>query len=164
MFVSPININQVEKTITNLENYATNGLRTLVLAKRIIDSKDFANWEQQYLEATTALTARLEKMMEKPEEIEKNFILVGATAIEDRLQDDVSGTISIFKEANIKIWVLTGDKIETAINIGYSCKLLNDGMIKILIDGKDEKSIREAIDQGINTVELFSFFKIISFI
>lgn len=109
------------------------------------------------MEATTSLTDRLERMMEKQEEIENNLTLVGATAIEDRLQDDVGGTISIFKEANIKIWVLTGDKIETAINIGYSCKLLHDGMIKILIDGKDEKSVRDALDQGINTVIIFNF-------
>jgi len=54
--------------------------------------------------------------------------LVGSTAIEDRLQEDVKETIEAFKECGIKVWVLTGDKVETAINIGYSCGLLNNDM------------------------------------
>lgn len=53
---------------------------------------------------------------------------MGATAIEDKLQDDVGATISVLKDAGVKVWVLTGDKIETAINIGYSCNLLHDGL------------------------------------
>ena len=58
--------------------------------------------------------------------IEKNFNLVGSTAIEDKLQDEVSETIEFMKMAGIKVWVLTGDKIETAINIGISCRLLSE--------------------------------------
>lgn len=54
---------------------------------------------------------------------------IGATAIEDKLQDNVGDTISFIKRAGVKVWVLTGDKVETAINIGYSCKLLDDGLI-----------------------------------
>ena len=61
-------------------------------------------------------------------EIESKMILVGSTAIEDRLQEDVKETIEAFKETGIKVWVLTGDKVETAINIGYSCGLLNNQM------------------------------------
>lgn len=63
-------------------------------------------------------------------EIEKEMLLVGATAIEDRLQDDVPETINQLKAAGIKVWVLTGDKIETAENIGYACGLLDDNMDK----------------------------------
>lgn len=60
--------------------------------------------------------------MEKVQEmIECDLDLVGATAIEDKLQDQVGETISYLRKTGIKIWVLTGDKIETAINIGYSC-------------------------------------------
>jgi len=50
--------------------------------------------------------------------------LIGSTAIEDKLQDNVSEVISFIKEAGVKLWVLTGDKVETAINIGFSCALL----------------------------------------
>lgn len=63
------------------------------------------------------------------EEIEKNLVLVGATAIEDKLQDRVGETIDALKEAGIKVWVLTGDKVETAINIGFACKLLSRQLI-----------------------------------
>lgn len=59
------------------------------------------------------------------EKIENDFNLIGSTAIEDKLQDDVADTIQFIKDAGIKIWVLTGDKIETAINIGFSCSLLD---------------------------------------
>ena len=68
------------------------------------------------------------------EKIERGFYLLGATAIEDKLQDNVPITIWKLKEAGIKIWVLTGDKIETAINIGYSCELLDNSMEKYVID------------------------------
>lgn len=69
-----------------------------------------------------------EAMMAQQEIIEKNLRLIGATAIEDKLQDEVGETISKLKEAGIKVWVLTGDKVETAINIGYACKLLSNDM------------------------------------
>ena len=59
------------------------------------------------------------------EKIEKEFILLGSTAIEDKLQDEVTEVIRDIRSANIKLWVLTGDKIETAINIGFSCELLD---------------------------------------
>ena len=58
---------------------------------------------------------------------------MGATAIEDKLQDEVADTISFMKEAGIKVWVLTGDKVETAINIGYSCALLKPDMEEFVI-------------------------------
>jgi phospholipid-transporting ATPase len=63
---------------------------------------------------------------------------VGATAIEDKLQTNVGSTIDAIKKAGIKVWVLTGDKIETAINIGYSCKLLSNDMVQHVIDEKEE--------------------------
>jgi P-type E1-E2 ATPase len=70
------------------------------------------------------------------EKIEQGFKLLGSTAIEDKLQDEVEETLEQMKEAGIKVWILTGDKIETAINIGYSCKLLDNQIKHYLIDGK----------------------------
>ena len=69
---------------------------------------------------------RDEKCEEVADRLEQEFQLLGATAIEDKLQEDVDKAIFNMKKAGIKVWVLTGDKIETAINIGFSCKLLND--------------------------------------
>jgi magnesium-transporting ATPase (P-type) len=80
-------------------------------------------------------------MAKVAEKIEVDFLLVGSTAIEDKLQDEVASTISFIKEAGIKLWVLTGDKIETAINIGFSCDLLNLDMEIFIVDKKSTKQI-----------------------
>lgn len=77
---------------------------------------------------------REEEVDKVSDTIEYEFDLVGSTAIEDKLQDEVSDTIEFLKKAGIKVWVLTGDKIETAINIGISCKLLSDQMEIFIVD------------------------------
>lgn len=83
-----------------------------------------------------------ERLAELYEEIEKGMTLLGATAIEDKLQDGVPETIAKLIQANIKVWVLTGDKTETAINIGYSCRLLTEDMKEVfVVDGKEEREI-----------------------
>ena len=84
--------------------------------------------------------------------IEVELDIVGATAIEDKLQDEVGSTISSLKKAGIKVWVLTGDKVETAINIGYSCQLLNDSLQKITIDGHQEDQLSESLKKGLDLV------------
>lgn len=65
--------------------------------------------------------------------------MVGSTAIEDRLQEQVAETIEFIKEAGIKVWVLTGDKVETAINIGVSAGLLDHTMLQCLVEETEEK-------------------------
>jgi magnesium-transporting ATPase (P-type) len=62
------------------------------------------------------------------DEFEQDLVLLGATVVEDRLQDDVPKTIKDLQDARIKIWMLTGDKFETAENIGYSCNLFTKDM------------------------------------
>lgn len=71
------------------------------------------------------MVKRDEQMEAVADRLERDFELVGATAIEDKLQDEVDQAIFAMKKAGVKVWVLTGDKVETAINIGFSCKLLN---------------------------------------
>ena len=75
------------------------------------------------------------------------MVLLGSTAIEDRLQEDVKETIEAFKETGIKVWVLTGDKVETAINIGYSCGLLNNQMEQYVINTSDSDEIWEKLQE-----------------
>lgn len=111
-----------------------------MLAKKTLDNKFYENWAKKYKQACSEIQNREERMDELSEEIEKNLELVGATAVEDKLQDDVPNTIYSLRQAEIQIWVLTGDKIETAINIAFSCKLLTDQMLKIVFDEKEEKS------------------------
>jgi len=67
-------------------------------------------------------------MAKLAETVEKDIFLMGATAVEDKLQENVPQTIADLIRANIKVWMLTGDKLETAENIAKSCKLIQDQM------------------------------------
>uniref|UniRef100_A0A8C2H6M6 Phospholipid-transporting ATPase n=1 Tax=Cyprinus carpio TaxID=7962 RepID=A0A8C2H6M6_CYPCA len=113
--------------------FAGEGLRTLVLAYKDLDEEYFSEWKQRHHESSVALEDREEKLEKLYEEIEKDMMLIGATAIEDKLQDGVAQTIEQLTKAEIKIWVLTGDKQETAENIGYSCNLLREEMNEVFV-------------------------------
>ncbi|CAG2108054.1 unnamed protein product, partial [Medioppia subpectinata] len=116
-------------TVDHLNKFAGEGLRTLLLAKKELDSQYYEKWKERLHSAATSLDNREEKVDAVYEEIEQNLILIGASAIEDKLQDGVPQCIANLAAAGIKLWVLTGDKQETAINIGYSCQLLTDEMV-----------------------------------
>uniref|UniRef100_A0AAR2LXR5 Phospholipid-transporting ATPase n=1 Tax=Pygocentrus nattereri TaxID=42514 RepID=A0AAR2LXR5_PYGNA len=103
-------------------------LRTLCLCYKDISAADYNSWAQKHKEASVAMSNREQALDSVYELIETNLMLIGATAIEDKLQDGVPETIAKLAKADIKIWVLTGDKKETAENIGYSCELLTDDM------------------------------------
>ena len=121
------------------------GLRTLVLCQKEISRDDFEDWNKDYAKATMALKDRELKMAKMEEELECDFELVGATAIEDKLQDQVPGTIKFMVDAGIKVWVLTGDKVETAMNIGFSAKLLTNEMEIDIIESQSSAQILQQI-------------------
>ncbi|EDO14724.1 hypothetical protein Kpol_1075p2, partial [Vanderwaltozyma polyspora DSM 70294] len=128
----------LEKTALHLEQYATEGLRTLCLAQKEIPWAEYQAWNAKYDRAAGALTNREEQMEEVADAIERDLIILGGTAIEDRLQDGVPDSIELLAKAGIKLWVLTGDKVETAINIGFSCNLLNNEMELLVIKASGE--------------------------
>ena len=64
-------------------------------------------------------------------EIETELELIGATGIEDKLQEGVPESIALLRQAGLKVWVLTGDKQETAIEIAYTCRLIDQGQCKV---------------------------------
>lgn len=111
-----------------LQDYATEGLRTLCIASREISEQEYRQWVQIYNEAATTINGRGEALDKAAELIERDLFLLGATAIEDKLQDGVPDTIHTLQTAGIKVWVLTGDRQETAINIGMSCRLISESM------------------------------------
>jgi P-type E1-E2 ATPase len=106
---------------------------------------EYDQWNAKYIEANMSVFGREEKVDKIALDLEKNFTLIGSTAIEDKLQDGVGDTIQFMKDAGIKVWVLTGDKVETAINIGYSCKLLNNDMNQFIINGETPRQVFEQI-------------------
>ena len=123
-----------EKIKEYVDRYATEGLRTLVLTKKVLDEDTYATWNLEQTEATLSIDNRDEKLDEVNSKLEHELELVGSTAIEDRLQEEVPETIVALKEIGVKVWVLTGDKVQTAINIGYSAGLLSNDMDQHVLD------------------------------
>uniref|UniRef100_A0A3P8XYN1 Phospholipid-transporting ATPase n=1 Tax=Esox lucius TaxID=8010 RepID=A0A3P8XYN1_ESOLU len=134
-----------EITLKHLEQFATEGLRTLCLAVAEISESSYQQWLEVFHRASISLQNRALKLEESYELIEKNLQLLGATAIEDKLQDKVPETIETLMKADIKIWILTGDKQETAINIGHSCKLLTKNMGMLVINEDTLDATRETL-------------------
>uniref|UniRef100_F6V838 Phospholipid-transporting ATPase n=1 Tax=Ornithorhynchus anatinus TaxID=9258 RepID=F6V838_ORNAN len=108
--------------------FAEETLRTLCLASKKVEEKVYKEWKKRHHAASVLLQNRAQELDKVYEEIEQDLQLLGATAIEDKLQEGVPDTIHLLKKGNIKVWVLTGDKQETAVNIGYACRLLSDDM------------------------------------
>ncbi|KAI1433937.1 hypothetical protein GGR50DRAFT_695569 [Xylaria sp. CBS 124048] len=143
----------VEQTLLHLEEYASEGLRTLCLAVREIPEQEFQEWYAIFDRAQTTVGGnRAEELDKAAEIIEHDFYLLGATAIEDRLQDGVPETIHTLQEANIKVWVLTGDRQETAINIGMSSKLLSEDMMLLIVNEEDAVATRQNIQKKLAAI------------
>jgi magnesium-transporting ATPase (P-type) len=123
------------------------------LAWKEIREDEYAQWAKLYHEASTSLENRAEKVSQVYEMIERNLLFAGATAIEDKLQDGVPECIAKLSKANIKIWVLTGDKLETAINIGYSCQLLTNDMDVYTIEANNEQDLIKQLKEKRRLVE-----------
>jgi len=140
-----------DETIKHLEAFAHEGLRTLCLGVADIPQADYKAWADKMHKASTAIEDREKKIEDVAVEIEKNLTLIGATAIEDRLQDQVPETIEKLLEANIHVWVLTGDKQETAINIGKSCRLLKQNMAMVIINANSLDEARQDIKEHLTS-------------
>ncbi|XP_069487816.1 phospholipid-transporting ATPase VD [Ambystoma mexicanum] len=119
-----------ELTQKHLDDYAKGGLRTLCIAKKVMAETEYAEWHDAYSLAETSIENREELLLDSALSLETRLTLLGATGIEDRLQEGVPDTIEALQKAGIKVWMLTGDKQETAVNIAYACKLLaQDGKL-----------------------------------
>eukprot|EP00993_Chasmostoma_nieuportense_P002620 NODE_33_length_3995_cov_36.399173_g30_i0.p1 GENE.NODE_33_length_3995_cov_36.399173_g30_i0~~NODE_33_length_3995_cov_36.399173_g30_i0.p1 ORF type:complete len:1219 (+),score=320.18 NODE_33_length_3995_cov_36.399173_g30_i0:183-3839(+) len=126
-----------DNTKTHLRDFANEGLRTLCLAQRELSDQEYTEWAASYQEAFTSSDLREERLALCAEQIETQLTLIGATAIEDKLQEGVPHCIATLALANIQLWVLTGDKVETAINIAMACNLLNVDMQLELVSLSD---------------------------
>ncbi|XP_016432845.1 phospholipid-transporting ATPase 3 isoform X3 [Nicotiana tabacum] len=146
-----------KRTREHLEQFGAAGLRTLCLAYRDLTPYVYESWNEKFIQAKSSLREREKKLDEVAELIEKDLVLIGCTAIEDKLQEGVPACIETLSRAGIKIWVLTGDKLETAINIAYACNLINNSMKQFVISSETDE-IREVEDRG-DQVELARFMK-----
>ncbi|SCV04301.1 LANO_0G09362g1_1 [Lachancea nothofagi CBS 11611] len=128
----------LERTLQAIDEFSTNGLRTLLYSYKWIDNEAYEKWALGYHAAKTSLENRQEKMHSAGECLETSLSLLGVTAIEDKLQEGVADAIKKLKRAGIKMWMLTGDKRETAINIGHSCNLIHDYSTVVILSAEDE--------------------------
>lgn len=142
-----------EKTQQQLDLYARQGLRVLVMAKRILSLAEYTDWTTRHKECEMTLENREKKVRDSFVSIEKNLTLLGATGIEDRLQDGVPETLSSLLSAGIVIWVLTGDKPETAINVAYSAKLFNPQMELLRLTARSRDAAETSIMFYLSEIE-----------
>ena len=134
----------VKQNLQNaLENYGKEGLRILCVAFKRLTLEEMRIYQKEFFKASKSTYGKKEKIEELAKKIETNLIFLGVTAIEDELQDNVNETLKDFSDAGIKLWVLTGDKKDTAMSIGYSCGLFDDEKFNIF-----------EINEGLNKMQL----------
>ncbi|KAK6928982.1 P-type ATPase, N-terminal, partial [Dillenia turbinata] len=150
-----LNLNVINATESHLHKYSSLGLRTLVIGMRELSDSEFQLWHSAYEYATTALYGRAGLLRKVAYSVESNLNILGASAIEDKLQLGVPEAIEALRVAGIKVWVLTGDKQETAISIGYSSKLLTSKMKQIIINNNSKESCRKSLEDAKNLCKKF---------
>ena len=139
-----------EITTKHLNEYGEAGLRTLALSYRKLDEAEYTAWNNEFTKAKTSIGADREAMLERISDmVERDLILVGATAVEDKLQKGVPQCIDKLAQAGLKLWVLTGDKMETAINIGFACSLLRPGMHQICLTTMNSDDLAQDVKESV---------------
>ncbi|KAG6819892.1 hypothetical protein H0H93_007670 [Arthromyces matolae] len=159
-----------EKTSKDMEMFANNGLRTLCIAYRWLDEDEYMTWSKKYDDATNTIENRDEEIDKANELIEHSLQILGATALEDKLQEGVPEAIETLHRAGIKLWILTGDKfsvlfmieiehrclpgdkLQTAIEIGFSCNLLKNTMDIMILSADSMEKTRAQIEGGLNKI------------
>ncbi|KIP01649.1 hypothetical protein PHLGIDRAFT_32482 [Phlebiopsis gigantea 11061_1 CR5-6] len=141
-----------ERTSKDMEAFANGGLRTLCIAYRALSEQEYIEWQRIYDAADSATTDRDEEIDKANEQIEHSLTILGATALEDKLQEGVPEAIETLHKAGIKLWILTGDKVQTAIEIGFSCNLLKSDMDVMILSSSTPESTQAQIEAGINKI------------
>lgn len=144
-----LNLDIIRATEAHIHAYSSLGLRTLVVGMRELSASEFEQWHSSFEAASTALIGRAALLRKVAGNIENNLIILGASGIEDKLQQGVPEAIESIRTAGIQVWVLTGDKQETAISIGYSSKLLTRKMTQIIINSSSKDSCRRSLEDAV---------------
>ncbi|XP_019776560.1 phospholipid-transporting ATPase IH isoform X4 [Tursiops truncatus] len=145
---------KVDQIRSRVERNAVEGLRTLCVAYKRLMQEEYEGIYKLLQAARVALHDRERKLAEAYEQIEKDLILLGATAVEDRLQEKAADTIEALQKAGIKVWVLTGDKMETAAAACYACRLFrrNTQLLEVTTKRLEEQSLHDVLCELSKTV------------
>ena len=125
-----------------LAKSSVKGLRTLLYGVRILDEEEYLEFKNDIEDAEDDILNSEKLLQEVYDKWETEIVLLGGTAVEDKLQEEVPETLEDFRKAGIKVWMLTGDKMETAKNIGYSCRLLTENMVVTDVKGRDQAEMK----------------------
>ncbi|RDX49470.1 phospholipid-transporting ATPase 1 [Lentinus brumalis] len=139
-------------TARDMEAFANGGLRTLCIAYRYLTEQEYIDWVRTYEAATNSIKDRDEEVDKANDLIEHSLRILGATALEDKLQEGVPEAIETLHKAGIKLWILTGDKVQTAIEIGFSCNLLKSDMEIMILSADTHEAARLQIEGGLNKI------------
>ncbi|KAL3616765.1 hypothetical protein CASFOL_039159 [Castilleja foliolosa] len=152
-----------QATVLHLSNYAEDGLRTMVFAYKKVGSSEYDNWSSIFAKAKATIGPERDELLDEASEmIEKDLILLGAVAVEDKLQKGVPECIDKLAQAGLKIWLLTGDKKETAVNIGFACSLLRHDMQQLHLSSRNRSKEEMKDDKEAIMSQLNSFNELIS--
>ncbi|KAG8239125.1 hypothetical protein J437_LFUL018828 [Ladona fulva] len=133
------------RTQQHLNRYASHGLRVLMMGRRSLTEAEYNEWKRAHHEAEISTENRERKIRESFCRLESNLTLLGATGIEDRLQEGVPETIAALIRAGIVVWVLTGDKPETAVNVAYSARLFSPQMQLLKLTARSREAAASMI-------------------
>ncbi|RSL41124.1 hypothetical protein CEP53_012947 [Fusarium sp. AF-6] len=124
----------IRQSFAHMDRYAIEGLRTLVYAGRSVSEGEYQDWKRLYHQAETSLHHRQERIEQVGEMMEQSLHFLGVSAVEDKLQQHVPETIEKLRRAQVKIWMLTGDKRETAISIAHSARICGPSTSLYVLD------------------------------
>uniref|UniRef100_A0A0D3FUJ5 P-type phospholipid transporter n=1 Tax=Oryza barthii TaxID=65489 RepID=A0A0D3FUJ5_9ORYZ len=154
---------QIRTYLETVEMYSQLGLRTLCLGWRELEEDEYKDWSKTFQDASCSLENRERKIAEVCHRLEQDLQILGVSAIEDRLQDGVPETIKLLKSAGINVWMLTGDKQHTAIQIGLLCNLIApepNGQL-LSINGKTEHDVLRSLERALSTMKSMSVTKLV---
>jgi phospholipid-transporting ATPase len=134
-----------EASSNYVELFSAKGFRTLLMGMKVIDKKNYDEWSKKLAQAELNLRDKKKEVEKCYAEIENDIYLIGATVVEDKLQDGVPDTIRDLRLAGIKIWMLTGDKMNTAYNIGLSCNLISKSLRIFSICGEKGETVEKLL-------------------
>lgn len=150
-----------EKTISEnvdlvnqqINEFAKLGWRTLAIAYKEINQTELDSYDSILNDAYNDISSRSTKLSSAFDKIESNLILLGATGVEDKLQDECASTLELIREAGIKVWVLTGDKTETALNVSKSCRHFSNSMKNNFLVNIEKNDIRTKLKELLSIKE-----------
>jgi phosphoserine phosphatase len=137
----------LEKSRYYVNLFSAQGYRTLYIAMKVFKEEEWEDFSSELEQAEMDTMNKKEKLEEIYQRIESGLTLIGSTIVEDKLQENVPEVIKELRQADIKIWMLTGDKLSTAYNIGLSCNLINKDIKTFFVQGIEKK-----VDENLNII------------